>query len=98
MCDLSLGDPTSNHSQAKLWGSVQGLSGCVEPIVGGSSVPVNGNPIRIVLDVQLVDDSPIGLITTADGANRDFAGWLALLSVLEALLDSSSQSDDLVAG
>jgi len=56
---------------------------------------VTTNPIRIVLDVEVVEESPTGHATTGDGASRTFAGWLGLLSVLEALLQASGPDDDL---
>lgn len=56
------------------------------------------NTIRIVLDVELVDESPSGYAATADGTRRKFAGWLGLLSALEALLPSSGPADDPTGG
>jgi len=47
---------------------------------------VTGDLVRIELEVQTVDESLIGLARTADGKTREFAGWLGLMTVLEALL------------
>jgi len=43
-------------------------------------------PIRIVLDVDVVGDSLTGTASRSDGNARDFTGWLGLLGVLQELL------------
>ncbi len=50
--------------------------------------------IRMTLEVQVIDESLIGLATATDGTTREFAGWLGLLSVLEALLPSRTDDGD----
>ena len=55
---------------------------------------MTADPIRIVLDIEVLDESPIGHATTIDGTSRSFTGWLGLLSVLEALLPDPRYSDD----
>lgn len=52
------------------------------------------DPVRIELEVQVVDESLIGLARSTDGTTREFAGWLGLLNVLEGLIPDASQSDD----
>lgn len=51
---------------------------------------VAAKPIRIVLEVQLIDDSMCGHASTESGATREFAGWLGLLRALEVLLPDPS--------
>lgn len=55
---------------------------------------MTGEPIRIVLEVEVVNESLSGLATATDGTTRDFAGWLGLLSVLQALLPGPDRPDD----
>ena len=47
---------------------------------------MTGNLVRIELEVRVVEESVIGRARTADGNTREFAGWLGLMTVLEALL------------
>jgi hypothetical protein len=47
---------------------------------------VIGDLVLIELEVRVVDESLVGLVRTADGNAREFAGWLGLMTVLEALL------------
>jgi hypothetical protein len=48
---------------------------------------VSGDVVRIELEVEVVDESVIGAARTADGARREFAGWLGLMTVLTALAE-----------
>lgn len=59
---------------------------------------MTADPIRIELEVEVVNESLIGLARATDGTTRDFAGWLGLLSVLQTLLPASTGSDDQDAG
>lgn len=52
---------------------------------------VTGDLVLIELEVHVVDESLIGLARTADGKTRQFAGWLGLMTVLEALLRSPAK-------
>jgi hypothetical protein len=47
--------------------------------------------VWIELEVRVVDESLIGQARTADGKTREFAGWLGLMMVLEALLPAPAQ-------
>jgi hypothetical protein len=47
---------------------------------------VIGDLVLIELEVRVVDESLVGVVRTADGNAREFAGWLGLMTVLEALL------------
>jgi len=58
---------------------------------------VTASPIRIVLDIEVLEDYPSGTATTAQGPSRRFAGWLGMMSALDALLMSAAESDSLSA-
>lgn len=51
-------------------------------------------PIRIVLEVHVVDESLTGVARATDGTTREFAGWLGLLNALGVLLSNAGQADD----
>jgi hypothetical protein len=53
-----------------------------------------GGPIRIVLDVEVIDESLTGRASASDGISREFAGWIGLLRVLELLLPDSRRTFD----
>jgi hypothetical protein len=55
---------------------------------------VIGDLVRIELEVRVVDESLTGLARTADGKAREFAGWLGLMTVLEALLRPPAKTPD----
>jgi hypothetical protein len=59
-----------------------------------SDEPVTADLVRIELEVQVVHDSLIGVARTADGAAREFAGWLGLMTALEALLLAPAEPED----
>jgi hypothetical protein len=42
--------------------------------------------IRILCELQVVDDSLTGRVQRLDGEAREFTGWLGLLGALQALL------------
>jgi hypothetical protein len=50
---------------------------------------VDANPIRILLEVELIEETLTGRASASDGTTREFAGWLGLLNVLEGLLPDS---------
>ncbi|MBV8999993.1 MAG: hypothetical protein JO304_13085 [Solirubrobacterales bacterium] len=54
---------------------------------------MTASPIRIVLDIDVLEDYPSGIATTAHGTSRSFAGWLGLMSALDALLMPAAESD-----
>lgn len=54
---------------------------------------VTPDPVRIVLEVQAIDQSMIGLATSMDGTTREFSGWLGLLNVLLGLLPEPESQD-----
>jgi hypothetical protein len=43
-------------------------------------------PIRLLLEIEPVEDSLLGRVSTSEGDSREFAGWLGLLNTLEALI------------
>ncbi len=45
--------------------------------------------IRILLEVDVADESLTGRASAGDGAVRTFTGWLGLVSALDALLPAS---------
>lgn len=49
--------------------------------------PVPQDSVRILLEIDVADQSITGRAGEVHGASREFAGWLGLLSTLEALLD-----------
>jgi hypothetical protein len=52
---------------------------------------VTADVVRIELEVRVVDESLVGLARVADGTTREFAGWLGLMTALEALLPAESE-------
>jgi hypothetical protein len=42
--------------------------------------------INLALELQVADDALSGRVTTADGTDTDFSGWLGLVATIEALL------------
>jgi len=55
---------------------------------------VTDEPTRIVLEVQVINESPIGVVRAADGTAHRFAGWLGMLAELGTLLPGSSDDQD----
>ena len=45
--------------------------------------------IRILLEVEVDEESLTGRASVGDGAIRTFSGWLGLMSALDALLPTS---------
>lgn len=45
--------------------------------------------IRILLEVDVADESLTGRASTSDGTTRTFSGWLGLLGALDAMLPTS---------
>lgn len=72
-------------------GKVSGI-----PVVLGAGrrddLPLTGTPIRIVLVLEVQDESLVGNAATADGEPYHFTGWLGLLNVLQAMLPASRSS------
>jgi hypothetical protein len=52
---------------------------------------VTSDIVRIELEVRVVEESLIGLARVADGTTREFAGWLGLMTVLDALLPAPAE-------
>jgi hypothetical protein len=42
--------------------------------------------INLALELQVADDALTGRVTSADGTDTDFSGWLGLVATIEALL------------
>ncbi|MBV8987684.1 MAG: hypothetical protein JO372_03890 [Solirubrobacterales bacterium] len=55
-------------------------------------------PIRLVLEIEPVEDSLIGRISSGEGESRPFAGWLGLFNALEALIEEQHPRADHVPG
>ncbi len=49
--------------------------------------------VRIVLEVEVAERPITGCAQAPDGLSRDFAGWLGLLSVLDAILSEPAAKD-----
>lgn len=47
---------------------------------------VDYRKINLALELQVADDALTGRVTTADGTDTDFSGWLGLVATIEALL------------
>ncbi len=52
------------------------------------------SPVRILLEVEVIDESLIGRARASDGTTREFSGWLGLLKMLEGLLPDPRSSLD----
>jgi hypothetical protein len=52
---------------------------------------VTADVVRIELEVRVVEESLIGLARVADGTTREFAGWLGLMTALDALLPAQTE-------
>ena len=48
---------------------------------------VNSTTTQITLELELDGDSVSGHTVDAEGARREFRGWIGLMGVLDALLD-----------
>ncbi|HEY6777362.1 MAG TPA: hypothetical protein VI122_12720 [Thermoleophilaceae bacterium] len=48
-----------------------------------------GSQLRIRIDVERTGDSPRGRISDDTGATKRFAGWLGLVSALDALVSGA---------
>ena len=42
--------------------------------------------INLALELQVADDALTGRVTTPDGTDTDFSGWLGLVATIESLL------------
>jgi hypothetical protein len=42
--------------------------------------------INLALELRVADDALTGRVTTPDGNDTDFSGWLGLVATIEALL------------
>jgi hypothetical protein len=51
-------------------------------------------PIRLLLEIEAVEDSMTGRISTSEGEHREFAGWLGLLNALEGLIGDQRPGTD----
>ena len=48
--------------------------------------------INLALELRVADDALTGRVTTSDGTDTDFSGWLGLVATIEALLaDAATQ-------
>jgi hypothetical protein len=47
---------------------------------------VESRQITLALELQVADDALTGRLTTPDGTDTDFSGWLGLVATIEALL------------
>jgi hypothetical protein len=53
------------------------------------------NRIRLVLEIEPIEDSMTGRLSTSDGDSLEFAGWLGLLNTLETVIgEPPSRSDE----
>jgi hypothetical protein len=50
--------------------------------------------INLALELQVADDALTGRVTTPDGSDTDFSGWLGLVATIESLLaDAASGAE-----
>ena len=49
--------------------------------------------ITVTLQLETAGDCPTGSATDAAGAQREFSGWLGLISAVEALLSTAPSAD-----
>jgi hypothetical protein len=50
--------------------------------------------IHLALELKVADDALTGRVTTPDGTDTDFSGWLGLVATIEALLaDAASNAE-----
>ena len=50
--------------------------------------------INLALELRVADDALTGRVTTPDGNDTDFSGWLGLVATIEALLaDAASGAE-----
>lgn len=79
-------------AQDKPWGvGMGGRRLCASPTAQMIGDAVAVKPIRILLEVQVIDESMCGRASTESGATHEFAGWLGLLRALEVLLPDPSR-------
>jgi hypothetical protein len=56
-------------------------------LAAGLDDPGVTEPIRLLLEIEPVEDSMLGQISTSTGEIRAFVGWLGPLNRLEALIE-----------
>jgi hypothetical protein len=50
--------------------------------------------INLALELRVADDALTGRVTTPDGTDTDFSGWLGLVATIEGLLaDAASGAE-----
>lgn len=50
--------------------------------------------INLALELRVADDALTGRVTTSDGTDTDFSGWLGLVATIEGLLaDAASTAE-----
>jgi hypothetical protein len=47
---------------------------------------VESRKITLALELQVADDALTGRVTTPDGTDTQFSGWLGLVATIESLL------------
>ena len=50
--------------------------------------------LKLALDLRLADDALAGRVTTADGNETQFSGWLGLVATIESLLADAAGSPE----
>jgi hypothetical protein len=55
---------------------------------------MDGNYVSISLELRPEDRSFTGCATTSDGSEREFSGWLGLMSAIDALLYEEEPKED----
>jgi hypothetical protein len=56
--------------------------------------PVNATHTQITLELELDGDTISGHAIDAGGVRHEFSGWIGLMGVLDALLETSSRNGD----
>ena len=49
--------------------------------------------INLALELRVADDALTGRVTTPDGTDTDFSGWLGLVATIEALLADAAGAE-----
>ena len=53
--------------------------------------------INLALELRVADDALTGRVTTPDGTDTDFSGWLGLVATIEALLAEPAAAEERAA-
>ena len=70
-------------------------------MAGGSAAwmlrSVEHRLINLALELRVADDALTGRVTTSDGTDTDFSGWLGLVATIEGLLADPAAAEERAA-